>query len=90
MTSRHWVVDRIEETLAVLEADDGTTTNVPLSELPDDVAEGAVLSVPVSRLGVPDWASAARDSDEERKRLEEARRILDELERRDGGGDVVL
>lgn len=90
MSSRHWVVDRIEGTLAVLEAHDGTRTDVPLSDLPKEVGEGAVLSVPDARPGVPDWTSATRDRDAERTRLDEARRILDELEKGDDGGDVVL
>ncbi len=90
MNSRRWVVDRVEKRLAVLEAEDGTTTDVPLSELPSGVGEGAVLEVPVSPLGVPEWTAATRDRDAERRRLGEARRILDELEEGDGGGDVVL
>ena len=90
MTSRRYVVDRIEGTLAALEADGGGTVDVPLAELPGDVQEGAVLSVPVSQAGVPDWRGATRDRDEERRRRDEAKRILEELKKRDRGGDVVL
>lgn len=37
-------VDRIEEGFAVLERDDLTHENVPLSLLPDGIKEGSVLS----------------------------------------------
>ena len=37
-------VDRIEEGFAVLEKDDLTHENIPLSLLPDGIKEGSVLS----------------------------------------------
>jgi hypothetical protein len=51
--------------------------------------EGAVLRVPVVG-GVPDWGRARADERLRRERLEDARDLLDELKRRDPGGDVVL
>ncbi|MGN0686606.1 MAG: DUF3006 domain-containing protein [Oscillospiraceae bacterium] len=36
-------VDRIENGFAVVETDDGRIIDIPLSELPDGIAEGTVL-----------------------------------------------
>lgn len=63
---------------------------LPLSTLPAGVREGWVLVVPRSGNGPPRWVEAVRDEDEERRRLEEGRRILEELEERDEGGDIDL
>ncbi len=96
MSSRRYVVDRFEGRLAVLMADDeeGATVDVSRAELPagieEGIGEGAVLVVPISESGQPQWGSATRDLEEEARRLEEAKAILEELKRRDGGGDVVL
>lgn len=38
-----YIVDRIEEGVAVLEGEDGAMTNVKLGELPEGVKEGDVL-----------------------------------------------
>jgi hypothetical protein len=59
------------------------------SDLRASVDEGAVLRVPVVG-GVPDWGRAEADERLRRERLEDARDLLDELKRRDPGGDVVL
>ncbi len=90
MNDGRYVVDRIEGKYAVMARDDGATVDVPLDELPRDLREGAVLLVPLSRDGAPNWASAMRDHEEEERRLEEAKGILEELKKRDEGGDVVL
>jgi hypothetical protein len=58
-------------------------------DLRASVNEGAVLRVPMVG-GVPDWGRAHADERLRRERLEEARDLLDELKRRDPGGDVVL
>lgn len=39
----HYTVDRLEGMLAVLEAEDGCTITLPLSELPEGVKEQDVL-----------------------------------------------
>ena len=54
------------------------------------VGEGAVLRVPVAPDGRPIWAEAVLDEAERRARIEEAERALDELKRRDPGGDIAL
>lgn len=45
-----WTVDRIEGDSAVVEILPDRTCNIPVSALPDGVAEGDVLSVRVNRL----------------------------------------
>ncbi len=86
-----WVVDRIEGDTAVL-VEDGThrTLDVSRSVLPTSIGEGAVLRVPVTEDGGPDWASAVPDEELRLRRLAEARDILEELKKRDPGGDVAL
>ena len=60
-----WVVDRIEESLAVLAAEDGTTFSVPMAAL-GSVREGDVFSV-------------VRDEQERERRVSTAKAMLDEL-----------
>jgi hypothetical protein len=91
-----WVVDRIEGDVVVLVEDgSGASMDVARARLGSStdagarVDEGAVLRVPVVG-GVPDWGRAQADERLGRERLEEARDLLDELKRRDPGGDVVL
>lgn len=89
--SRHRVVevDRIEGQLAVLALDDGSTVDVPLKSLPKGTREGSVLRVPDEN-GMLQWSEAELDELERRRRLGEARRNLDELKKRDPGGDLTL
>jgi hypothetical protein len=87
--TRFFVVDRVEGTLAVLVGDDRATLDVPLADLPRGAREDAVLRVPV-RGGQPDWSLAVVDRAERRRRLAQSRQALDELRKRDPGGDVSL
>ena len=86
-----WVVDRIEGDTAVL-VEDGTgrTLDVTRSLLTVSVDEGTVLRVPVTDEGRPNWRLAMPDEELRRRRLAEARDVLDQLKMRDPGGDVVL
>ena len=87
---RIWVVDRVEGGIAVLVADDdGETVDVPLAVLPPGVREGSVLSVSESA-GEPLWSSAVLDEEFRLERLKRAEAALDELRKRDPGGDIVL
>jgi hypothetical protein len=92
MTRRNhlFVVDRIEGRTAVLVPDEGNALDVQVGRLPAGTREGSVLRVPSGRAGGPDWAAAVLDEEERRRRLEEAEAILEELEKRDPGGDVTL
>ena len=85
-----YVVDRIEGELAILVGDDGSQVDVLLPGLPLPVSEGTVLRVTCDSEGNPDWASASIDEDEAERRKAEAEEILDDLRRRDPGGDIKL
>lgn len=82
-------VDRVEENIAVLIADDGTVYEVPASELGKNAREGAVLRVPLTT-DVPQWALAERDQEEEAARQAAGRARLERLRREDSGGDLSL
>ena len=75
-------VDRFEgddDSIAVLVTDEGQSFNVPRSLLPDGTEAGEVLHVTFGR----DHAATAQLKKDTRK-------IQDELEKRDPGGDVTL
>ena len=86
-----WVVDRIEgDTVVLVEDETGRTSEVSRSLISVSVEEGTVLRVPVTEEGEPDWRSAEPDEELRRRRLAEARDVLEQLKARDPGGDVVL
>ncbi len=85
-----FVVDRIEGRIAVLVLDSGEQRAVPIGDLPVGVSEGTVLRVPLNESGVPSWTAAQIDEEEEERRRQAARTILDELRKRDPGGDITL
>ncbi|WP_419948172.1 DUF3006 domain-containing protein [Candidatus Palauibacter sp.] len=89
-TERRWVVDRVEESIAVLVRDeDEHTEDVPISALPAGSREGSVLRVPELG-GRADWTAAALDEEARRARLREAEEVLERLRLRDPGGDIKL
>ena len=49
-----------------------------------------MLRVPQKEDGAPDWPSAQIDATETKRRFDEARAIIKELEERDPGGDIEL
>ncbi len=61
-----WIIDRIEGEVAVVEIAAGKTVDVPLSALPDGVAEGTVLRITV-------------DEDEKARRKKKNRSLFDRL-----------
>lgn len=86
-----YAVDRFEGDVAVLVDEAGDTLEVDRSLLPEGAVPSSVLRVRTSEgSGVPDWASAELAEDETQARLEEARETLEELKKRDPGGDVSL
>ena len=89
-TTRIYVVDRIEGSVAVLVTDDGQTSNVTLGQLPVRIREGTVLSVRVEDDGRPSWHDTVIDDRERVKREREAEGVLERLRKRDPGGDVAL
>lgn len=86
-----WVVDRIEgDTAVLIEDGTGRSLDVSRSIMTVRVDEGTVLRVPVSEEGRPDWRLAVPDEELWRRRLAEARDILEQLKMRDPGGDIEL
>lgn len=86
-----YAVDRFEGDVAVLVGEDTDTLDVNRSELPDGVEAGSVIRVRLSpESGQPDWSSTELAEDEAAARLEKARRMLEELKKRDPGVDVSL
>ncbi len=73
------IIDRFEESWAVLELPDGTTFNFPRSLLPEGAKEGDILYFEVSI-----------DEEATRKRREHVQELLDDLKSQDKGGDVEL
>lgn len=76
--------------MAVLIGDDGSRQVLPRKSLPGRVREGMVYRVPKSTEGELRWAEAVVDDAERRRRLEAAKAVLEELRKRDPGGDVRL
>ncbi len=86
-----WVVDRIEgDTVVLVEDESGRTLEVERTLISVSVDEGTVLAVPATEAGGPDWGSAEPDEELRERRLAEAREVLEELKKRDPGGDIVL
>jgi len=90
MKTAFYAVDRLERDIAVLVSDSGATVQIPRVELPTGIREGAVLRVRFGAQNLPDWSSAVIDKEEERRRLREAKEMLDDLKRSDPGGDIKL
>ena len=89
-----WVVDSLGDGIAVL-VEAGDKEPPSLIEMSADLLgslaiEGAVLVVPLGEVGEPLWDKAKRDLDTERVLKAEAERLLDRLQERDPGGDIVL
>lgn len=87
---RIYVVDRLQGDVVVLVGDDSGAVEVSRSELPVEVAEGDCLRVPVAEDGTGAWQRARIDEELREQRLRENQKVLDELRKRDPGGDVVL
>ena len=85
-----FAVDRIEGDLAVLSGDDGVQVEVLLKLLSPGLSEGMVLVVSLGPSGEVDWETARKDADEAAARMERASEILDELKKRDPGGDIEV
>ena len=90
-SQRVYAVDRIEGASAILVEDGGAAeVRVGRDVLPSSVREGSVLRVPLAADGSPRWEAAVQDEALEQARRQEAAEALDELRKRDPGGDVAL
>lgn len=75
-------IDRFEGSgkhVAVLLTDDGETINFPRALLPKGAEAGDVLTLTIER-----------DAEATKRVAEETRRVQDELQSRDSGGDLKL
>ena len=82
---------RIEGDTAVLVEDETPRAlKVSRSLISVSVDEGTVLRVPATEEEGPDWGLAVLDEELRERRLAEARDVLEQLKKRDPGGDVVL
>jgi hypothetical protein len=89
-TERKYVVDRIEGELVVLVDDEsGEKVNLDSWELPL-VDEGSVLAVELDATGKPKWGTATVLVEEPKRRAELGGRVIEDLKRRDPGGDIKL
>ena len=87
---RKYVVNRIEGELVVLVDDEsGDRANLESWELPV-VDEGTVLAVEIDANGNPKWGSASILADETEKRRHEDTTRVEDLKKRDRGGDVTI
>ena len=86
----YFAVDRLEGKYAVLIGDGGSQHEVPRNQLPKGTAESSVLEVSLDGGGRPQWAGAKLDEAERERRFKRATEMLEELKRRDPGGDIVL
>ena len=88
-TERLYVVVRIEGELVVLVDDDsGDWVNVESWELPP-VDEGTMLRVRIND-NRPQWDTAAIDPEEAARRKKKSAQAIEDLKRRDPGGDISL
>lgn len=87
---RKYVVDRLEGDLVVLiEDESGERVNLDSWELPV-VDEGMVLAVELDNAGKPAWSSVTVLLEETERRKEQGKSNLDDLKKRDPGGDITL
>lgn len=86
----YFVVDRIESGVAILISDSGQAIEVDRNLLPKGTRAGSVLHAVKDETGGIRWDTAELDEPERIRRITEARRVLDELKKRDPGGDIDL
>jgi hypothetical protein len=89
-TEQIYVVDRIEGELVVLVADEsGEKVNLDSWELPA-VDEGTVLAVKVDDNNKPQWGTVSVLPEETERRKKSGAEQIEELKKRDPGGDISL
>ena len=98
VTVETWVIDRIDDGIAVLVEDPDPAKGDPSEETPESdtqavievsaellgehAVEGAVLRILLGDVGEPVWALASRDTASEERRRCEAEALIRELEKR--------
>ena len=87
---QHFAVDRIESAVAVLVSDSGRAFEIPTAILPKGIQEGSVIQVGKDDSGEVAWATAVLDEVEREARISRAEGVLNELRKRDPGGDIDI
>jgi hypothetical protein len=72
-----YVVDRIDQAVAVLVDEQGRTASVPVDRLPAGTGEGVVLRIPFEQ-NVPNWSQAMVDRTATERRRSAAQRAEDD------------
>lgn len=86
-----WIVDRVQGPITVLiDEVSGVVVEVSTALLGERATEGAVLVVPVGKVGEPIWEEAVRDEGAEALLRGDAEASIDRLRLRDPGGDIEL
>jgi hypothetical protein len=90
MDKRIWAVDRIEGEVAVLVSDtNNRIVEVSLKKLPEGTKEKSILHI-FERRDQPIWGSAVLDESIEVQRKKKAEAIVEDLKKRDPGGDIEI
>ncbi|HIF39128.1 MAG TPA: DUF3006 family protein [Gemmatimonadetes bacterium] len=90
MNKRIWAVDRIEGEVVVLVSDTSNRiVEVNLKKLPEGMKEKSILHV-FERKDQPVWSSAVLDESIEVQKENEAEEIVQDLKKRDPGGDIKV
>lgn len=74
--ARRWIVDRIEDRLAVVQTEDGTALDLPLWLLPSEVREGHVITIATTGSGTVQRVELRIDEAGTEAAFEEAKRLL--------------
>jgi hypothetical protein len=82
---RAYVVDRIDQAVAVLIDEQGRTASVPVDRLPAGTGEGVVLRIPVEQ-NVLNWSQAMIDRAATERRRDAARQAVEERQEQGPAG----
>lgn len=87
----YWIVDRFEGDLVVVEVDGDRFLDMPRWLVPTDAREGDVIALSVERgEGGAVTIRARIDSEATDSARAEASRLVENLKKKDPGGDIVL
>ena len=87
-TLHDFSVDRLHESDAVLVDDHGRALTVPRGQLPQGIAERAVIRVEVDAAGTPNWGTAQLDPDEAKKHKRDSDELSQKLRESDQYGFI--
>jgi hypothetical protein len=83
-------VDRVEGSIAVMQADDGREFSVPAKSLGSKPTEGLIYRVPVRADGKPQWSKAIADPAAAEARRKDLDGRMSSMRQKDPSGDLEL